>query len=64
MSLVVWYIGGCYCKVVSLGRDVYSCVSGSLVGYGTHWTAHALNGVSVGIYIQCMLSVPAASKVC
>ena len=27
---------------------MYSCVSGSLVGYGTHWTAHALNGVSVG----------------
>ena len=28
VSLVVWYIGGCYCKAVSLG----SCVSGSLVG--------------------------------
>ena len=43
---------------------MYSCVSGSLIEYGTHWTAHALNGVSVGIYILCMLSVPAASKVC
>ena len=31
MSPVVWYIGGCYCKVVSLG-GTYSCVSGSLIG--------------------------------
>ena len=22
VSRVVWYIGGCYCKVVSLGRNV------------------------------------------
>ena len=29
MSLIVWQTGGCYCKVVALGR--YSCVSGSIV---------------------------------
>ena len=30
---------------------MYSCVSGSLIGVGTHGTAHALNGVSVCLYI-------------
>ena len=26
VSLVVWYIGGCYCKVVSLGRFLKLCL--------------------------------------
>ena len=30
---------------------MYSCVSGSLIGYGSHGTAHVLNGVSVCLYI-------------
>ena len=34
----------------------------SLVGYGTEGNAHALNGVC--LYMLCVLSVPAASKVC
>ena len=35
--------------------------SGSLVGRVLMVTPHALNGVSVCIYMLCMLSVPAAS---
>ena len=30
MSLAVWQTGGCYCKVVDIGRK-YSCVSDTLV---------------------------------
>ena len=29
VSLAVWQTGGCYCKVVAIGRQ-YSCVSGSM----------------------------------
>ena len=26
VSLVVWYMGGCYCKVVAVGRKVHLCL--------------------------------------
>ena len=33
VPLVVWWTGGCYCKVVAVGMYIcrYSCVSGRMV---------------------------------
>ena len=42
-----------------LYAGTYSCVSGSLIGWGTNGTAHALNGVSV-----CLLACDAKCACC
>ena len=63
MSRVVWYIGGCYCKVVSLGRYVWLCLwLFDRIGYSWDCTCSKW---SVCLFIHTvMLSVPAVSKVC